>query len=101
MPKVARLVMERTDRVFLVGAGARRFATAHGFPDEDLLTEKTRKIWLYWKDRLSDLDDWVEAARDAEDLDVKRSSRCMPRGSFARRGRSTCPSARRRGTSSA
>ncbi len=69
--KVARLVMERTDRVFLVGAGARRFATAHGFPDESLLTEKSRKIWLYWKDRLSDLDDWIEAARDAEDPEVK------------------------------
>jgi len=27
--KVARLVMERTDRVFLVGEGARKFATAH------------------------------------------------------------------------
>ncbi len=70
--KVARLVMERTDRVFLVGAGARRFATAHGFADEDLLTEKSRKIWLHWKNRLSDLDDWIEAARDAEDPDVKR-----------------------------
>lgn len=70
--RVARLVMERTDRVFLVGVGARRFATAHGFPDENLLTEKSRKIWLYWKDRLSDLDDWIEAARDAEDPEVKR-----------------------------
>jgi N4-(beta-N-acetylglucosaminyl)-L-asparaginase len=70
--KVARLVMDRTDRVFLVGEGARRFATAHGFPDEVLLTEKTRKIWLHWKNRLSDLDDWIEAARDAEDPDVKR-----------------------------
>ncbi|MCL4810697.1 MAG: isoaspartyl peptidase/L-asparaginase [Thermoanaerobaculia bacterium] len=29
--KVARLVMEHTDRVFLVGPGARRLATAHGF----------------------------------------------------------------------
>ena len=64
--------MDRTDRVFLVGEGARRFATAHGFPDEELLTEKTRKIWLHWKNRLSDLDDWIEAARDAEDPDVKR-----------------------------
>ena len=52
--KVAKLVMERTDRVFLVGEGARKFATAHGFPVEDLLTAKTRKIWLYWKERLSD-----------------------------------------------
>jgi N4-(beta-N-acetylglucosaminyl)-L-asparaginase len=65
--KVAKLVMERTDRVFLVGAGARQFATAHGFPVEDLLTEKTRKIWLYWKERLSDRDDWIESVREGDD----------------------------------
>jgi len=69
--KVAKLVMERTDRVFLVGEGARKFATAHMFPVEDLLTPKTRKIWLYWKERLSDTDDWIEAAREAEDPDIK------------------------------
>ena len=68
--KVARLVMERTDRVFLVGQGARAFATAHGFPDENLLTEKSRKIWLYWRERLSDLDDWIEAGNEAEDPDI-------------------------------
>jgi N4-(beta-N-acetylglucosaminyl)-L-asparaginase len=84
--KVARLVMERTDRVFLVGAGARRFATAHGFLDEDLLTEKTRKIWLYWKDRLSDLDDWIEAARDAEDPDVKSFLEKYAKGLFRPQG---------------
>jgi N4-(beta-N-acetylglucosaminyl)-L-asparaginase len=65
--KVAKLVMERTDRVFLVGAGARKFASAHGFPVEDLLTEKTRKIWLYWRERLSDSDDWIESSKEAED----------------------------------
>jgi N4-(beta-N-acetylglucosaminyl)-L-asparaginase len=69
--RVARLVMERTDRVFLVGEGARKFATAHGFPVEDLLTPKTRKIWLYWKERMSDIDDWEVAAEEAEDPDVK------------------------------
>lgn len=84
--KVARLVMDRTDRVFLVGAGARRFATAHGFPDENLLTEKTRRIWLYWKDRLSDLDDWIEAARDAEDPDVKQFLEKYGKGIFRPQG---------------
>ncbi len=84
--RVARLVMERTDRVFLVGAGARGFATAHGFPDEELLTEKTRKIWLYWKDRLSDLDDWIEAARDAEDPDVKAFVEKYGKGIFRPQG---------------
>ncbi|HSB35283.1 MAG TPA: isoaspartyl peptidase/L-asparaginase, partial [Thermoanaerobaculia bacterium] len=69
--KVARLVMERTDRVFLVGAGARKLATAHGFPVEDLLTEKTRKIWLYWRERLSDRDDWIEAGNEADDPVIK------------------------------
>jgi N4-(beta-N-acetylglucosaminyl)-L-asparaginase len=63
--------MERSDRVFLVGAGARKFATAHGFPVEDLLTEKTRKIWLYWKERLSDRDDWIEAGNEADDPVIK------------------------------
>jgi N4-(beta-N-acetylglucosaminyl)-L-asparaginase len=69
--KVAKLVMERTDRVFLVGAGAAKFAAAHGFQPEDLLTPKTRKIWLYWRERLSDTDDWIEAGKEAEDPDIK------------------------------
>jgi N4-(beta-N-acetylglucosaminyl)-L-asparaginase len=69
--KVARLVMERTDRVFLVGAGAAKFAAAHGFLPEELLTPKTRKIWLYWKERLSDADDWIEAGKETEDPDIK------------------------------
>jgi N4-(beta-N-acetylglucosaminyl)-L-asparaginase len=57
--KVARLVMEQTDHVLLVGEGALRFARAHGFEEENLLTEKARKIWLYWKQSLSAEDDWV------------------------------------------
>jgi N4-(beta-N-acetylglucosaminyl)-L-asparaginase len=57
--KVARLVMERTNRVFLVGEGALRFAVAHGFPKENLLTEKARQEWLKWKEELNDQDDWV------------------------------------------
>ncbi len=36
---VARRVMEETPHVMLVGDGARRFALAQGFPEEDLLTE--------------------------------------------------------------
>lgn len=56
--KVAKLVMERTDHVLLVGKGAQEFARAHGFKVEDLLTDKARRIWLYWKETLSDKDDW-------------------------------------------
>jgi N4-(beta-N-acetylglucosaminyl)-L-asparaginase len=55
---VARLVMQHTDHVLLVGAGALEFARAWGFKEENLLTEKARKIWLRWKEELSPSDDW-------------------------------------------
>ncbi len=56
---VARLVMERTDHIMLVGSGALRFALAHGFKKENLLTEKARVAWLRWKENLNDHDDWL------------------------------------------
>ncbi len=56
--KVARLVMERTDHVLLVGEGALKFARAHGFKEEDLLTERSRAAWLRWKETMSDRDNW-------------------------------------------
>src|SRR5208282_5873816 len=43
--------------VMLVGEGAERFAVAMGFPRENLLTERSRKIWLLWKETHS-TDDW-------------------------------------------
>ena len=52
--KVARLVMERTDHIMLVGEGALRFALAQGFREENLLTEKSRLAWLVWKQSLRD-----------------------------------------------
>ena len=55
---VARLVMERTDHALIVGAGALAFAKAHGFPEENLLTESARLTWLEWKENLSKEDDW-------------------------------------------
>src|SRR5438132_4842276 len=39
--KIAKLVMEQTDHVMLVGDGALRFAKAWGYKEEDLLTEKS------------------------------------------------------------
>ncbi len=55
---VAKLVMQHTDHVLLVGQGALEFAKAWGFKEENLLTEKARKIWLRWKEELSPDDDW-------------------------------------------
>ena len=57
--KVARLVMERTDHVLLVGEGALRFAKAHGFKEEDLLTDQSREVWLKWKETMSTQDNWL------------------------------------------
>ena len=65
---VAKLVLRRTDHVLLVGQGALDFAKAHGFKEEDLLTERARKIWLRWKETLSDRDDWLAPSKDSQRL---------------------------------
>lgn len=57
--QVALKVLRRTDHVLLVGAGALQFARAHGFTEEDLLTEKAREAWLKWKENLNTDDDWL------------------------------------------
>jgi N4-(beta-N-acetylglucosaminyl)-L-asparaginase len=55
---VAKLVMEHTDHVLMVGTGALEFAKAWGFKEEELLTDKARRIWLRWKEELNPNDDW-------------------------------------------
>ena len=57
--QVARTVMERTDHVRLVGEGAKEFARMHGFETQDLLTERARRIWVEWKEGLSEDDDYL------------------------------------------
>lgn len=57
--KVARLVMERTDHIFLVGEGALKFADKMGFKRENLLTEDSRKKWLEWRSKLTATDNWL------------------------------------------
>jgi N4-(beta-N-acetylglucosaminyl)-L-asparaginase len=69
--RVAFDVMRRTTRVLLVGEGARRFATQLGYPVEDLLTERSRAIWLYWKANMSGRDDWVSPPGEVDDPHVK------------------------------
>ncbi|MDD5542326.1 MAG: N(4)-(beta-N-acetylglucosaminyl)-L-asparaginase [Acidobacteriia bacterium] len=62
---VAKLIMDRSNRIMLVGEGALKFALAHGFKKENLLTDKSRELWLKWKDNLSTHDDW-EPPHDKE-----------------------------------
>lgn len=45
---VARLVMEKTPHVQLVGDGALQFALANGFQKENLLTPESEKAWKDW-----------------------------------------------------
>jgi len=68
---VAQLVMKRTDHVLIVGEGALRFAKAHGFKEEDLLTDEARRIWLKWKESHSKDDDWLSD----DEIDPKAGAR--------------------------
>src|SRR6202453_5206588 len=46
---VAKTVMEKTNHVSIVGAGAEKFAVDEGFKTMDLLTDRSRIAWLAWK----------------------------------------------------
>lgn len=61
---VSNAVRQRTGHVMLVGEGAERFAVAQGFPRENLLTDKSRKEWLLWKETHSD---WWGPGLDSPD----------------------------------
>jgi N4-(beta-N-acetylglucosaminyl)-L-asparaginase len=61
---VGRAVMQHTGHVMLVGEGAERFAVSMGFPRENLLTDRSRKIWLLWKEFNSDRDWWGPGIAD-------------------------------------
>jgi N4-(beta-N-acetylglucosaminyl)-L-asparaginase len=58
--QVALKVLQTTDHVMIVGQGAYEFARAHGFPHEELLTDKARRAWLRWKQTGSNRDDWLD-----------------------------------------
>jgi len=61
---LTRAVMDHTGHVMLVGEGAERFAEKMGFPKENLLTERSRKIWLLWKETMSHQDWWGPGLSD-------------------------------------
>ena len=61
--EVARLVRERTDHCLLVGSGAYRFARDHGHPHVELLTDRARRIWIAWRERMSEGDDRLAPAK--------------------------------------
>jgi N4-(beta-N-acetylglucosaminyl)-L-asparaginase len=63
---VAKAVMDYTDHIFLVGAGAKRFALEMGFKEQNLITDESRQMWLKWKANHDPNDAWLD-----HDDDVK------------------------------
>jgi N4-(beta-N-acetylglucosaminyl)-L-asparaginase len=61
---VAKAVMDFTNHVLLVGAGARKFALEMGFKEQDLLTPRSREAWLRWRSRLNAGDNWLDITND-------------------------------------
>ena len=59
---VAKAVMDHTDHIFLVGAGAKKFALEMGFKEQNLLTEQSRQDWMRWKSKLNSNDNWLDPA---------------------------------------
>ncbi|MFL5602430.1 MAG: N(4)-(beta-N-acetylglucosaminyl)-L-asparaginase [Gemmatimonadaceae bacterium] len=65
---VAKAVMDHTDHIMLVGAGAKKFALEMGFKEQNLLTEKSRRDWLRWKACLNPSDSWLDTRSDSVPL---------------------------------
>ncbi|TAA08000.1 N(4)-(beta-N-acetylglucosaminyl)-L-asparaginase [Pseudoxanthomonas winnipegensis] len=59
---VARLVMEKTPHVMLVGAGAQQFAVEQGFTVRDLRTPEAEKAWK----------EWLKTSKYAPEINVER-----------------------------
>jgi N4-(beta-N-acetylglucosaminyl)-L-asparaginase len=57
---VAKAVMDHTDHIMLVGDDARDFAIRMGFQTQNLLTEKSRQMWLRWKAGQNPGDAWLD-----------------------------------------
>jgi N4-(beta-N-acetylglucosaminyl)-L-asparaginase len=74
---VAKAVMEHTDHIFLVGAGAKKFALEMGFKEQNLLTEASRADWIRWKSKLNPNDAWLDPS-DSEKRPIKPPARARP-----------------------
>lgn len=72
---VARMVMEKTPHVVLVGEGALQFAVANGFKQENLLTESSKKAWQEWLKTAK-----YEPIQNIENKLYKKDSGKMPGG---------------------
>lgn len=75
---VAKMVMDRTDHIMLVGAGAKKFALEMGFREQNLLTEESRAAWLQWKSRLNANDNWLDLPPGGVTPNIPNQNRPKP-----------------------
>jgi N4-(beta-N-acetylglucosaminyl)-L-asparaginase len=71
--KIAKLVMDHTTHVMIVGDGALQFAKAFGYQEENLLTDKARLAWLVWKQSLRSpnaFNNWVSMDQNLSGANV-------------------------------
>jgi N4-(beta-N-acetylglucosaminyl)-L-asparaginase len=61
---LARAAMEHADYPLLVGQGAQRLALAQGFRREDLLTDRSRKMWAAWQHIRATASSWGPGLTD-------------------------------------
>jgi len=88
---VAQAVMDQTDHHLLAGKGAQEFARALGFKiEDDLNTERSRKLWLEWRRRM-DPDHWLDPskrgirAKDKHEKDPGEAALSLSRRDAGRR----------------
>jgi len=75
---VAKAVMDHTDHIFLVGAGAKKFALEMGFKEQNLLTDASREMWLRWKSKLNPNDAWLDPTDSTTRRPIKPAPRARP-----------------------
>jgi len=61
---LARAAMEHSDYPLLVGQGAQRLALAQGFRKEELLTDRSRKMWAAWQRISATASSWGPGLND-------------------------------------
>jgi N4-(beta-N-acetylglucosaminyl)-L-asparaginase len=61
---LARAAMEHSDYPLLVGQGAQHLAVAQGFRTEELLTDRSRKMWTAWKHIRANPSSWGPGLTD-------------------------------------
>ncbi|MDP9014208.1 MAG: isoaspartyl peptidase/L-asparaginase [Pseudomonadota bacterium] len=76
--QLAHAAMNHSEWPLLVGQNARKFAESRGFPQEDLLTERSRKAWLAWKQIQQTSASWGPGVFDPSETAFGVHDRFMP-----------------------